>query len=312
MVAATALPDHDLSPLIATLGLPQAGEGADLAPVGQVRWRSSVATASHAMQETDGNETLLFDGETTRLAIAFDYGLTDRLQVGLELPYLWHESGGLDTVVDTWHDWFGFPDGLRRFVPQDQLDFRYQDGGIDRLNLQSNERGVGDLRLLAAWQLQQSAHAASALRISLQLPTGSSDTLTGSGAAALSIGFAADRSSLFDRPALSGFYRAHLLLRGNPDRVGERARRAIGVVSGGVSARVNSRLDLTLQAAVRSAAYDSELRVLGDTAVLLNVGGTISLSESLRLAVAVGEDVRVKTAPDVTFALTLHYAPKAR
>lgn len=307
-----ALPDRDLNPLIATLGLPRADESADLAPAGRLRWRSSIATASHSTQDTHGTETMLLDGETTRLALGLDYGLTDRLQIGIELPYLLHESGGLDTLIESWHELFGLPNGLRDFVAQDQLDFRYQDTGIDQLELQRNQRGLGDLRLLAAWQLRNDARGKTAARLSVQLPTGDSDSLTGSGAAALSVGIASDRKQLFSKPAWSSFYRAHIVLRDRPDRLPERARRVVGLLAGGVSLRVHPRTELTLQSTLRSAAYDSELRMLGITAMQLSVGGTIGLSDSLRLAIAVGEDIRVKTAPDVSFAIALHYAPPAR
>jgi hypothetical protein len=310
--SSAALPDRDLSPLIATMGLPRADEGAQLAPAGRLRWRSSIATASHAVQDTHGAETMLFDGETTRLAIAFDYGLTDRLQLGIELPYLLHESGGLDTLVETWHDLFGLPNGLRDFVAQDQLDIRYRDAGIDRLDVQSNQRGLGDLRLLAAWQLRSDARAKTAARLSLQLPTGDSDRLTGSGAATLSLGIASDREQLFGEPAWSSFYRAHIVLRDRPDQLPERARRVVGLLAGGISLRVHPRTELTVQSTLRSAAYDSGLRLLGSTALQLSVGGTIDLSDTLRLAIAVGEDVRVKTAPDVSFAVALHFVPPAR
>lgn len=307
-----ALPDHDLSPTIATIGLPRADEGGSLLPAGVSRWQSSVVTASHSTQETSNDESMLFDGETTRVAVTLEYGLSEKLQLGIQLPYLWHESGMLDTAVETWHDWFGLPNGLRSQVPQDQLDFRYQAGGVDLLNVQRNQRGIGDLRLLAGWQLQRDVDSATALRVVLQLPTGDSDRLTGSGAASLSAGIAGDRFALFDAPRWNGFYRAHLVLRARPDRLADRAEPVVAMLVGGLSVAVNARLRLAVQGTLRSAAYDSRLRLLGETALLLNVGGTVSLSDRLQLAVAVGEDVKVNSAPDVSFAVTLRYRPAGR
>ncbi len=309
---AGALPDPDLSPTIATIGLPLSTDGAHIAPRGQLRWRSSITTASHATQQTGGNELLLFDGETTKAALTVEYGVTDRLQLGIELPYLLHESGGLDDVVDTWHGWFGLPDGIRNGVPQDQLDFLYQVDGDAVLNVYQNQRGIGDVRVLAAWRLHSDARVTKALRASLKLPTGDSNALTGSGNGDFSLGIAADYRAIRDNTRWSGFYRAHVVVVGQPDRLGERAKPLIAVVAGGISARINPRLELTVQGKLRSAAYASELRVLGDPALLLTLGGTISLSERLQLAVAVGEDIFVESAPDVSFGLSLRYAPTAR
>ncbi len=309
-VNAGALPDADLSPLIVTTGLANAEESAWLTQRGQAEWHWSVATASHSSQSTAGQEVLQFDGETTRLSIKAEFGVTERLSLGLELPYLLHESGGLDNFIERWHSWFGFPNNLRDLVAQDQIDFRYSDAGTLLLDNQQNLRGVGDLRLLAGWQLQRNEHSASAFRVALKLPTGSSERLTGSGNVDLAFGYVHDRNTLFGSPRWSSFYRLYAILVGEPDHLAERAKPIIGQAAAGLSVQALPRLSLTMQATLRSAAYDSELKMLGDPAVLLNVGGTLGLTEHLQLAINVGEDIRVDTAPDVTFGLSLKYLPR--
>ena len=308
---AEPLPEADLSPLISTLGLARAEDGAWLPAAGETYWRLTSSTASHSSQNADGSEMSLFDGETTRSSLAAEWGVHERYSVGIEVPYLWHESGGLDSFVTRWHNWFGFPNNLRDLVADDRIDFRYADAGTLLLDNQRNQRGIGDIRLTAGWQWQRDARMAKALRIAVKLPTGDPRRLTGSGGTDIALGLVADYRALGGNPRWSSFYRAHAILVGKPDRLGERARRLIGQVSGGVSFRAWERLTLSAQATLRSQAYDSDLRLLGDPAMLLNVGGTIRLAERLRLAIAVGEDVRVDTAPDVTIALSLRYLPAA-
>ena len=145
----------------------------------------------------------------------------------------------------------------------------------------------------------------------IKLPTGDSDRLTGSGAADVSLGVAGDYRDVFDSSRWSGFYRAHAILVGEPNRLADRARPVIGVLAGGLSAKLGPRVELTAQGTLRSAAYDSSLRMLGEPSLLLEIGGTILVSERLRLAIAVGEDIYVESAPDVSFALSLIYAPSA-
>lgn len=306
---AGALPDPDLTPMIVSVGLAHADEGAWLPGSGQRDWRWSVATASHSTQDADGQEALHFDGETTRLSLAAEYGLGERFSVGVEIPYLLHESGGLDHAIERWHDWFGFPNNLRNIVANDRIDFRYADGDRLLLDNQQNLRGPGDIRLLAGWQLMRNERSASALRLVLKLPTGDSARLTGSGNADLAIGIVGDQRDVLGNPRWSTFYRAYAVFVGQPDRLGARARPVIGQLSAGISLQALSRLSLTVQGSMRSAAYDSELRILGDPAMLLNVGGTLRLSDHLQLAIAVGEDIRVDTAPDVTFGISLSYVP---
>jgi len=308
--ASPALPDPDLSPLIAGIGLPRANEGGRLLAPGRFETRLSIATASHSVRDAAGSEQLLFDGETTRVSLAIEAGITPRLQLGIELPYLLHESGNLDSLVEGWHDFFGLPNGVRDVVEADRLDFLYEDGDDLLLDFRRNARGVGDARLLAAWQLSAGERHATALRASLKLPTGDSERLTGSGAADFAIGLAGDVTSLWNVPRLGGYYRANLVLAGEPERLAGRARRLIASLSGGLEWRATERIGLAIGGTLRSAAYDSDLELIGDTAFSLTVGGTLALSERLHLAIAVGEDVAVNTAPDVTLGLSLLYRPE--
>lgn len=309
---AAALPDPDLSPLIASLGLPAADEGADLLPAGTFAWHSSVATASHAVQAEAADEALLFDGETTRFAFGVEIGVSSRLQLGIEVPYLLQESGGLDNVVDTWHGWFGLPDGIRDDLPQDQLLYSYRSDGVETLDFRRNVRGIGDVRLTAGWQLSGSAARRIALRAALKLPTGDSEKLAGNDAAVISLGIAAEQDGLFGRQRMSGFYRGSVVALDRPRRLPDRAKSLIGVLAGGVSLRASRRIELTVQSRLRTAAYDSDLRLLGEPSLMLSAGGIVTLTDNLQLSIAVGEDIRVESAPDVTFALSLRYSPASR
>lgn len=310
-VHAEPLPEADLSPLIANIGLARMDETAALPPARQGQWRLTSSTASHSSQNADGVEMSLFDGETTRISLATEWRVAERISIGVEVPYFTHSRGALDGVVEQWHDWFGFPNNLRDLVPRDQIDFRYSDNGVLLLDNQRSQRGVGDIRLTGSWIWQDTATSTKALRVALKLPTGDSDQLTGSGAADIALGLVADHNMLGGSSRWTSFYRVYAVVVGKPDRLASRARRLIGQVNGGLSFLVHERLTLTAQATIRSQAYDSDLRMLGDTALLLNVGGSIKLGERLRLAIAVGEDVRVDTAPDVTLALALRYTPQS-
>ena len=227
--------DQDNGPLTGIFGIPDSTEGASLVPVGRSSWDVALITSSHSLLDSAGAEAVLLDGETTRFELRYRYGISDRVEVGVEIPYVWHESGGLDSLVDSWHDWFGFPGGFRRTRPYDKLEIRYEDGNGTRFDLSNNTNGLGDVRLVAGWQLYDGADHDIAVRIGAKLPTGDSDGLLGSGGFDYSVGIAGDVHDVFGIEGLSTFYRLHGARIGQPDVLADltradRSRREAGAV----------------------------------------------------------------------------------
>ncbi len=310
---AQQLNDHDSSPLAAGLfGFADSTEGAALVPRGRIRSDTVLNTASHSLIEIEGDETLFLDGETRRLEFHVRYGLGDRLEVGLELPYIWHESGSLDALIDEWHSVFGLPDGFRPMQPVDNLQFRYTDDGVERVDLISNTRGIGDVRLTAGWLLNESSTRRVALRAGFKLATGDSEKLTGSGGNDLSLGLAGDYDAWFGNPKLGAYFLAGAVWLGEPDLLADRYERIVGQLAVGAGYAAFERLELRLQASARTAAYDSRIEHLGEASVMLTVGANVRLTDRWRLSLAVAEDIKVSSVPDVAFQLGLHYQPPAR
>ena len=56
-----------------------------------------------------------------------------------------------------------------------------------------------------------------------------------------------------------------------------------------------------------AAPVDSDITALGDGAVMLTVGGRWRFMQNWALDLSVVEDIRVETAPDVTFQASLRY-----
>ncbi len=306
---AEALSDHDNGPLTGYFGIPDSTEGALLAKPRQPRWDLRLQTSSHSISDDGRGESIILDGETTRLELVWRVGLGDQLELGVELPYLWHESGGLDSMIETWHDVLGFPGGFRGKRPNNELEFLYEDASGTQINFTRNAKGIGDLRLLAAWRIRRSETFNLALRAGLKLPTGDSAELLGSGGADLSIGIVGDHSRLFGIDGLSAFYRANAVLIGEPDLLADRYREVVGHVGFGVGYLLTERIDLRVQGTIRSAIYHSPIEVLGDPAGTATFGGNIRLGKDFWLSVAVSEDVKVRSAPDVSFRLGLRYRP---
>ena len=305
--AADALPDHDNGPMTGIFGFPESTEGSEIIGRGHHDWSASLIIASHNIDATRDGESLRLDGETTRLAFTYRYGLADRLDIGIEVPYLWHQSGNLDSIIDGWHDFFGLPKGPRATRERNQLQFFYADSQAILMDLARNANGAGDIRLLAGWRLSETKGHTTALRFGIKIPTGKSDQLLGSGGTDISLGLAGDAVNLRGKANLSGFYRVNVTYLGEPDRLADRYNDFVGQLSFGLSYHVQQNLDLRLQSRIRSAVYDSEIENLGATSVSLTFGADFRVSNRYRLVLSVGEDVKPRSAPDVSFQIALRY-----
>lgn len=300
-----ALSDLDNTPFATIYGLPDSSDGAFLLKDGEAAWGASFLIASHSVADASPGELLIIDGETARAAIKYRRGLGSRWEMGIELPYVSHQSGGLDSVIDEWHSAFGLPDGARDDRPRDLIEFRYLDLNGPVVDFRRNAHGVGDLRLLGAYEIWQTSQSRMALRFGVKLPTGDSDDWLGSGATDVSIGVVGDHQALWQSERWSGFYRAYATFLGEPDQLADRYEEWVWQLSGGLTYRLSDRVALDVQGLLRSALYDVEVAAIGEPAVLLTFGARVQLSDRWELVLGVGEDVKVESVPDVTFQLGL-------
>jgi hypothetical protein len=306
---ADALIDRDNGPMSGLFGFPDSREGSRLPARGEHRWDLFLATSSHSIRDASGRESIVLDGETNRLGITVRRGFTDRLELGIEIPWVLHESGNLDSFIDRWHGIFGLPHGVRDERPADLLLFRYEDNGRQFI-VNRNLNGVGDVRLLGGWQLANSVSGSSALRFTVKLPTGDSGDLLGSGGWDLGVGLAADQAGLGGMEALSGFYRLGATWLGAHDIDLPRNRKVVGQLSAGLGYALTPGTTLAVQALVRTPVYDSRISPLGDVAATLTTGIRFRFSRDYILSLAVGEDIHPGSMPDVTFALSLQHGSR--
>jgi Protein of unknown function (DUF3187) len=124
------------------------------------------------------------DGETLRASVEGRFGVGGRAEVGFELPLLMHTTGFLDGPIDSYHDWFHFPDGGRSAFAQNQYVVGYTDG-VRMVFLEDSPGGVriGDLVLTGRFALLRAGSGRHALAgsLSVKLPTGNPERLDGSG-----------------------------------------------------------------------------------------------------------------------------------
>ncbi|MEM8685006.1 MAG: DUF3187 family protein [Pseudomonadota bacterium] len=307
---ADTLPEDDNAPLTGGFGLPGVDEGGLLLAPGKFRLNASFITASHAIVEQRGDESLILDGESARFTVDIRAGVADGIEVGLEIPWVGHTSGNLDSLIDTWHDIFQLPEGSRDNRPQDVLEFSYADERGQLIDFTNSANGIGDIRLYAGFDIDSAETHQRALRVSAKLPTGDADKFLGSGGFDLAVGVAGDLQQIGGNEEVSAFYRASVTYVSEPDLLASRYEDYIGQLSGGIAIDMSRRIQLNAQSTLRTAVYDSDIEKLGEMSWTLTFGGNIRLSPLFVLSLGVSEDIKVNSAPDVSFNIGLRYRPE--
>lgn len=297
---------RNLNPFVQIYGLP-AVEQAALVQDGRLEARLVLDVANNYTDSVAQGENIVIRGETYRTVLAMRYGLSEKLEIGIDLPYLHHGSGNLNDFVREWHHAFGLPQGGRDEATGDDLVYLYADNG-NLVSMGGSASGLGDVLLAAATPLWKSGGEnlrQLTLRATLKVPTGSASELRGSGSTDFSLRLCGeDRQSMADQ-RIAWFGTLGALLMSEGDVIADRQRNMVGFGSVGFGWQPLSWLALKLQFDGNTAFYDSNLSQLGDFSGQLVMGGTLGLPEDFILDLGVSEDIIVDTAPDVVFHFDL-------
>lgn len=289
---------RDQNPLLAGFGLPAA------MPASSPRRLSGgidLAWGSTALMQSQDDEALLVDAETREARVTLQGPLMDTgFAWLLQLPYRYTGGGNLDSFIDSWHDTFGLSDGARSALSRDQIGIVYTRAGTREVDINSSVSGLGDIQAALGYTLPTEAAALMAW-LTIELPTGDADKLTGSGGTDVSFLLAGQRR-LSDRWSLFG--QAAVTYLGDGDLLPDQQRSVVWSGMAGTSVRAWRGLSLKAQIDAHTAAYDSDLDFFSE-AVVLTVGGDYRFNSGWQLELGVSEDIAVEHSPDVVFILSV-------
>lgn len=300
---ASVFPVRNQNPFLQVFGSPLF-QTAELTAEGASRFDANLDIANHADAGDNELEDFVIDGESYFLTLSLRRRVLERLELGIDLPFVAHSKGFLDNAIEGWHDAFGMSNTKRR-GPSNQLGFRYTNGGTAEYALDSSVSGLGDIQLTAAVpfrDVRNNDDYSLSVRGGIKLPTGDADELRGSGAADISLGlYAADTRTLWKRPLdLSGF--AGALWLGDGDVLADIQRSVVPF--GGLAATwwITENFGAITQLYMQGKYFDSELEELGGNSAQLSVGADFRLPRSgISLLFAIVEDVSANATTD--FAL---------
>jgi hypothetical protein len=265
----------------------------------------------------DGDELreYLTDFEEQRLFVDYARGIGGGQEVGIRIGYIARNGGFLDPIVNAWHKLLGLQGGGREDLPNYRTLFRVTDEeGRYVIASDSGAGGFADTVLEYRRALttlpegtERTRAVASSVRALVKIPTGSSDSLLGSGAWDVGAGFA-----LTARPDRHFAIHANgsLVYLGVPKTPNLDVRRTLfhWMIAG--EYLIDGRTSLVFQSDDTPAPFRSGLSYPDRPRRQFTGGLWRQISDANRIYFAIGENdfsVFAKHAPDFTLSLGVQW-----
>ena len=295
-------------PFLHVYGLPPL-QGARLEEQGATHVGITFTAVNNAEVKDTDVESIRLDGETYFADIMLRHRMLDRLELGIDVPFVKHSAGVLDDMIANWHDLFGMSNS-KRTGPDNELNYFYSNDGSIEQQLSASTSGIGDVQLSAAVPFVEGGGDGSrfvTMRFSVKLPTGDSDDLHGSGAMDAALGIYAQDTGRFLGKELGYLGFAGIVALGDGDILPGKQKSAVPY--GGIAAswHATDRFAITGQLQAQGAYIDSDLDELGGSSIQLSAGGVYHLPRrgiSLRLALV--EDLVSDATPDFAVHFAVH------
>ncbi|MFT6368566.1 MAG: hypothetical protein ACJAUG_003022 [Halioglobus sp.] len=294
----------NLSPVSNLFGIPSQRSAASI-EVGAFSVAGQLGVANHYILDASSSEALNLDGETLRTALEVRYGFADKWDLQLDIPWLDHSEGELNTLIDNWHDFWGMPDGGRPDVERGQLDYRYVSRGAN-VDLRDEVSGMGDATLAVNYAFFSDKFSVAALSLGYKFGSADEEKLLASGEDDIFLALRFSGQHLADLP-LTWHGQLGYLRAGKVDFLGPFQERDLWFAGLALDWVLVEKFSLLAQIDAHAAPLDSELTALGDDAILLSLGARWRFSPKWAVDLNFVEDIRVETAPDITFQATIRY-----
>jgi len=296
---AEAFPLRSHNPFLQVFGLPSFRTHELIAP-GGVDVTLGYDVANDADDANRSSEVLIIDAESQTLNLSLRRRFGEKFEVGIDVPYIRHSGGYLDSLIYNFHNAVDRSNS-RRDGPGDQFRLLFERDGVTQFDLATPVAGIGDIQLTGAIRLGKAT-----LRGGIKAPTGDAARLTGSGAADFSLGVHGGGATvLFDRDlAYAGF--VGVLALGDGDVMPGLQRSVVPYGGAALRWHLTSRFALATQLYVHGAYFDIDLDKLGGSTVQLAFGGDYHFPKQRLIArLAIAEDIRGGAVPDFALHLSI-------
>lgn len=175
------------------LGMP--GERAAVIPKGALDVRVELAETSSIFDDTTPPITVKMNMEQLRSGVFLRYGLTDRLELGMEIPVLYRYRGFLEGAIKEVERATSGLAPLRQSRQNVNFDYRVMRNGQMLMHGADEQLGLGDITLFGKYQLLTESEdlPTVSLRLAVKTPSGDSGRFFGSGHTDIGAGVAVEK-----------------------------------------------------------------------------------------------------------------------
>jgi len=293
--AAAGYATRELNPMLQPVFLPS------LVPVSADNgWRVDHSFfLTNTFQEKDrGDESLIIDVENYRYELDFSHR-RDNWLTQLNIPLMANQGGELDSLIEGWHDLFGFPNGNREDFPRDKINIEYTRDGVVEYSQTESSSGLGDIAVSIGYQ----STGGTIYFAGLELPTGSESDYTGN--ETIDVAFWLTREARINAD-VNVYGMLGISFPGDDGNLEGLIVDQIWVAQLGFDYRFYDDFIATAQLDMHGETIeDSELRAFRESYQIQLGLGFLNLVEDHRLNLFFSEDILVGSAPDITFGLRL-------
>jgi hypothetical protein len=292
---AAGLATRDLNPILQPIYLPA------YTPYSNSNgWRidHSFYITNTSQRENKGDEHLAIDVENYRYELGLRYR-KDNWLGQVNAPFIANRGGELDSAIENWHDFFGLPEGDRDKFPRDDINVEYVRDGEVEYSQDKSSSGLADISLALGYQLTEETR----YFVGIELPTGSESDYSGNEA----IDFATwvTHEKLINAE-LSIYGLFGVSFPGDDGNLEGLVVDEIWVAQLGTQYLFTDGVAGTVQLDWHSKTIDdSDLTAFGDSLQIQLGLGFLKLFDNHRLDLFFSEDIKVESAPDITFGLRL-------
>jgi len=292
---AAGLATRDLNPILQPIYLPAYTPNSS-----SDGWRidHSVYITNTSQWESKGNESLAIDVENYRYELALRYR-KDNWLGQVDVPFMANRGGVLDGPIENWHDFFGLPEGDRDKFPRDDINVEYGRDGVVEYSQDKSSNGLADISLALGYQIS----AETRYFVGIELPTGSASDYSGNEAIDYATWLAHE---MLINAELSVYGLLGVSFPGDDGNLQGLVVDEIWVAQLGTQYRFNDGVAGTIQLDWHSKTIDdSDLTAFGDSLQMQLGLGFLKLIDNHRLDLFFSEDIKVESAPDISFGVRL-------
>ncbi|HEX9743249.1 MAG TPA: DUF3187 family protein [Nitrospiraceae bacterium] len=176
------------------LGMP--GDRAAVIPKGTLDVRIELAETSSVFRDTSAQNSASMHFETLRSGLFFRYGLTDRLEVGLEIPAVHRYRGFMEGVITATERATTGLAPARNALGKSGYVYDFKKNGQPLFSGGEGDTGLGDITLSGKYRLlaEDARRPAVSARVALKVPSGDEERFFGSGHPDLGVGLALEKT----------------------------------------------------------------------------------------------------------------------